>query len=330
MKVITIGRSSKNTISINDASISRNHCQIIQENENSFLLVDLNSTNGTYVNGRKISGQIKLTKHDIVRIGNATLPWQTYFSNSSTGSYVSTMTTSGKCRTNKDVVTIGRSSSNDIVIKDDMVSSMHCKIIRNTHGFTLIDEGSTNGTYINGTQRYGAIRIEPTDNIVIGTTTLHWQNYFLEATSSTSSGTNTPIPPYNESNEEPLPTYTPTPADYSKSAGQSSALGIVALILSLVGAVLLIYVFILAAKWGIFAFIGKASTYMWVSVGINIIAYILATIADYNDFVHSDEVSETNVINVAKTISSIGVFLVIGFYLYIRFGNSNALNPFNK
>lgn len=327
MKIVTIGRSSENTISINDASISRNHCQIIQENENSFLLVDLNSTNGTYVNGRKISGQIKLTKHDIVRIGNATIPWQTYFLKSSTGSDVLTKTTSGKSRTNlyaqKDVVTIGRSSRNDIVIKDNMVSSMHCKIIRDAQGFILIDEGSTNGTYINGIKRHGAIRIELTDNIVIGTTTLHWQNYFFGSSSSTVSGTYTSTPPHDELDEEPLPTYTPPVDATPQSSGQNSALGIVALILSLVGAVLLIYVFILAAKWGIFAFIGKGSTYLWVSVGINIIAYILATIADYNDYVHSDEISATNVADVAKTISGIGVFLVVGFYLYLRFGNSN-------
>jgi len=81
MKIITIGRSSSNNVNINDPLASRAHCQIIQDDNGNFRLIDTNSLNGTYVNGEKRHGEVPLNKTDIVRIGNTTLPWLTYFNN---------------------------------------------------------------------------------------------------------------------------------------------------------------------------------------------------------------------------------------------------------
>jgi len=80
MKVITIGRSSENDVVINDNKVSRHHLQIIQDDYGNFRLSDFGSANGTFVNGRKISGEITLSSNDIVRIGNTTVPWKGYFS----------------------------------------------------------------------------------------------------------------------------------------------------------------------------------------------------------------------------------------------------------
>lgn len=79
MKVITIGRSSENDVVINDSHASRHHLQIISFDDGSFRLSDFGSTNGTYVNGQKISGEIVLNPTDIVRIGKTTIPWMSYF-----------------------------------------------------------------------------------------------------------------------------------------------------------------------------------------------------------------------------------------------------------
>ncbi|MDR0834572.1 MAG: FHA domain-containing protein [Candidatus Symbiothrix sp.] len=79
MKVITIGRHTNNDVVINDSKISRNHLQIIQDDSNQFKLVDFNSTNGTFVNGRRISGEVQLHPNDSVKIADSILPWQTYF-----------------------------------------------------------------------------------------------------------------------------------------------------------------------------------------------------------------------------------------------------------
>lgn len=87
MKIVRIGRSSDNDINLpaDDLKASRHHCQILQEDDGSYTLVDVGSRNGTYVNGVKRHGQVKLNPNDIIRIGNSTLPWQSYFTNDGGG-----------------------------------------------------------------------------------------------------------------------------------------------------------------------------------------------------------------------------------------------------
>lgn len=82
MKVITIGRGQDNDIVIKDPLISRNHLQLIQKDDGTASVVDLNSSNGTYVNGHKITGEHILSKNDIVLIGRTTLQWQKYVTTS--------------------------------------------------------------------------------------------------------------------------------------------------------------------------------------------------------------------------------------------------------
>ena len=80
MKVITIGRHSGNDVVIdNDDKVSRHHLQIVQYDDGSYHLIDFNSTNGTYINGDRVSGEAVLGEGDFVRIGDTMLPWTTYF-----------------------------------------------------------------------------------------------------------------------------------------------------------------------------------------------------------------------------------------------------------
>ncbi|MDR0971965.1 MAG: FHA domain-containing protein [Bacteroidales bacterium] len=79
MKIITIGRSRENDVIIEDAKVSRNHVQLVQNDNNNYFIVDLGSSNGTFVNGQRISGEVRLMLDDIVQIGNTKLDWQSYF-----------------------------------------------------------------------------------------------------------------------------------------------------------------------------------------------------------------------------------------------------------
>jgi uncharacterized membrane protein YhaH (DUF805 family) len=79
MKTITIGRSAQNDIVISDEKVSRIHLQIIQDDYGNFRLTDFGSTNGTFVNGRKVTGEVSLNPNDRIVIGDTTLPWQNYF-----------------------------------------------------------------------------------------------------------------------------------------------------------------------------------------------------------------------------------------------------------
>lgn len=80
MKIITVGREIGNDIVISDDSfVGRHHLQLSKDDAGVFFVRDLNSTNGTFVNGQRIKGEIQIEEHDIIRIGNTTLPWISYF-----------------------------------------------------------------------------------------------------------------------------------------------------------------------------------------------------------------------------------------------------------
>lgn len=79
MKVITIGREVDNDVVIDDGYASRHHLQIVQSDNGVYKLADFGSSNGTYVNGQRVKGEIVLEPNDVVRIGNTTIPWRMYF-----------------------------------------------------------------------------------------------------------------------------------------------------------------------------------------------------------------------------------------------------------
>ena len=80
MKVITIGRDDKdNDRVVIDPHASRHHLQIIQHDDGHFTLLDFGSTNGTYINGQRIKGEVPLNDMDVVCIGLTPIPWRMYF-----------------------------------------------------------------------------------------------------------------------------------------------------------------------------------------------------------------------------------------------------------
>lgn len=68
---LTVGRSSNNSLQLDQESVSRNHCQFTQR-ANGYELRDLGSTNGTYVNDQPIEAVI-LRDGDQVKIGRTIL-----------------------------------------------------------------------------------------------------------------------------------------------------------------------------------------------------------------------------------------------------------------
>lgn len=64
----TIGRMEDNTFQIAEQSVSSHHCEILLKG-NDVIVRDLDSTNGTYINGEKISEKV-LKPGQILRLGN--------------------------------------------------------------------------------------------------------------------------------------------------------------------------------------------------------------------------------------------------------------------
>lgn len=79
MKVISIGRNPENNIVVNDPTVSRTHCQIIQHDNGSYSIADFGSKNGTFVNGHRIQGEMPLQFGDTVTVGKSPVQWQGYF-----------------------------------------------------------------------------------------------------------------------------------------------------------------------------------------------------------------------------------------------------------
>ena len=68
---ITVGRQGDNTIVVHDTNVSRRHLSIVQVGPR-YLAKDLGSTNGTYVNKKRVT-EVALQDRDVITVGTATL-----------------------------------------------------------------------------------------------------------------------------------------------------------------------------------------------------------------------------------------------------------------
>lgn len=67
-KKVTIGRSNRCNISIKDNFVSKVHLQIYEDG-GSYFIEDLNSANGTFLNGDRIEDIIELRNGDTIGVG---------------------------------------------------------------------------------------------------------------------------------------------------------------------------------------------------------------------------------------------------------------------
>jgi len=64
----TMGRSKDNEIYIDDLSVSRKHA-VLEREKDQFYITDLNSSNGTYVNSKKITAKTPVRPEDVIIVG---------------------------------------------------------------------------------------------------------------------------------------------------------------------------------------------------------------------------------------------------------------------
>lgn len=77
MQTFTIGRDASNQIVLNDTQVSRQHAQLSIMNNGQVIIKDLGSSNGTFVNGNRIT-ECYLNTGDIVKCGSVFLNWSQY------------------------------------------------------------------------------------------------------------------------------------------------------------------------------------------------------------------------------------------------------------
>jgi len=76
MHLITIGKDQSNDIQIEDISVSRFHLQLVIDDDKQVTVIDLSSTNGTYINGQRIYSPTRLDKYDILLVGSNPFDWK--------------------------------------------------------------------------------------------------------------------------------------------------------------------------------------------------------------------------------------------------------------
>jgi pSer/pThr/pTyr-binding forkhead associated (FHA) protein len=200
-----IGRE-KGDIVINDTEVSATHCQI-QEINGIYHIFDMNSTNGTFVNNERIV-KAKLKDGDVVSIGTtsfkislqeekSTRHIPTIFKpsksdKSKSSSLIETLIESEIRNTQYNslklsikypngksdeiilrqrVIYIGRASSFGNFDQDQEISRKHLLIKLNNSGEIFIeDQGSTNGSYLNGKKIKGMHQVKPADEVKVGDT----------------------------------------------------------------------------------------------------------------------------------------------------------------
>ena len=71
-KRLNVGRAADNELSVNDKSVSKVHAALLMTAEGTLLVADTGSTNGTYLNGRRIAyGESRLIEDgDVVGFGD--------------------------------------------------------------------------------------------------------------------------------------------------------------------------------------------------------------------------------------------------------------------
>lgn len=70
--VVTMGRSNETDVVLDDPYASEFHLRLVSQ-EDGMMLHDLGSTNGTYVNGRRVSAPTSLKRGDTIQVGKTVM-----------------------------------------------------------------------------------------------------------------------------------------------------------------------------------------------------------------------------------------------------------------
>ncbi len=152
---ITVGRSKGSMVQVLSPIVSGSHAKI-KLTRKGHTITDLNSTNGTFVKGKRLKPNeaYLLSKNDIIRfsdsLGNSAS--LTYFAPSGFSDIID-IDISRPFTLSESIAYIGRSQEAAFTLDHPAVSWYHAKVIRrNTEQYTIQDLSSHNGTFLNGTQ----------------------------------------------------------------------------------------------------------------------------------------------------------------------------------
>jgi pSer/pThr/pTyr-binding forkhead associated (FHA) protein len=132
MRSWVIGSRADCDVVVDSPLASARHCQLTQSDV-GLVVEDLGSTNGTYVDGNRITAPTRVAPTQTITLGQTvSMPWP-----------------SALVR----LIRIGRVAGNDIVLDDPRVSSQHARLLTVAGSEAFIEDlGSSNGTFLNSAE----------------------------------------------------------------------------------------------------------------------------------------------------------------------------------
>lgn len=191
----SIGRANTNDICVPGRHVSRQHA-VISFRDGIFMISDLGSANGTFVNDRRLSDPFPLAHGDIIRLYVPILHFSAVVTEEEeeearkTGTLIVPVPRDADARLvitagpqegnefvlDKDTVTIGRLAQGatwEISLQDRAVSRPHCRFVKRGTQWTIADLNSANGSFLNGTVlSTDSVFIKDGDVMLVGETTL--------------------------------------------------------------------------------------------------------------------------------------------------------------
>jgi ABC transport system ATP-binding/permease protein len=202
----SVGRKEGNTIRLTERNVSREHARLFKKPANgapappdkpTFVLEDLTSYNGVFVNGLRITHAQDLSHGDLVQIGDYRIVLQDELVADVSASQLpndtkSTLPQGGHSRAStlmdrpnrlvmlagptpgaefplvEERMTVGRAEDASVSINHNSVSRLHCEVHALGDGrFEIVDKGSSNGVRVNSAELRRGI-VEPGDVIELG------------------------------------------------------------------------------------------------------------------------------------------------------------------
>ncbi len=190
-KMTQIGRKPENDLVLNDPDVSGKHARV-RWDQSAFLLEDMQSRNGTFLNGIRISSPARLASGALIKVGSTQIQ---FFIGSPTEN--PRMTSVGlpeaplppsaspsdpiwgylqvggrEIQLRMSSPNIGRDAKADIALDDPTISYIHAQLVRQAEDTYVRDLGSRNGTQVNGKVISMPYRLENGDVIKLGDTSL--------------------------------------------------------------------------------------------------------------------------------------------------------------
>jgi pSer/pThr/pTyr-binding forkhead associated (FHA) protein len=205
---VTLGRATTNDIVLSDNRLSRSHARL-ECGPAGCTLVDLGSSNGSYVNGQRVE-RLRLQPGDLLALGGAQFRFELSGPVAEAGMTIIDLEADLDKALDQEVLplalnetsqprlvvvtprrtwevplgdidalSIGRTEANQLMLEHPKVSRNHAEVQRRGGVFVLRDLGSTNGTW-QGEKRLDQLILQDGDEFRIGEATLVFKSGFEE------------------------------------------------------------------------------------------------------------------------------------------------------